>query len=160
MIDNFEFTHSGESFIAEIHADDDSGFPWENSDGHGPVSEWTTRAKRAGEWVLDTEGRFKRFYDFAAACRIARRDGWNAAPYVVAGETARQKVERAAKADFDYLRGWCSGDWYYVGVVVRRADSCACCGASESLWGIESGDEWVKEAARELAGQLPARLAA
>jgi hypothetical protein len=160
MLDSFDFDHDGESFIAEIHADDDTGAPWDECDGHGPVSDWTTRDKRAGEWVIATDGPFKRFYDFAAACRIARRDGWNAKPYDVPGETARQQAARAAKADFDYLRAWCSGEWYYVGVVVRRAGSCACCSASESLWGIESGGEWIQETARELAGEMSESLAA
>jgi len=61
---------------AEIHHDSHTGAPWDEHDGHGPVSDWTTRAKRPGELVLHSDGQHKHYYDFAEACRIARRDGW------------------------------------------------------------------------------------
>ena len=85
--------------------------------GHGPVSEWTTRAKQLGERVLVEDRRgAKRYYDFAEAVRIAKRDGWDAPPL---GEgTKGQRAARAAEADFNRLRGWCNGDWEYVGIVV------------------------------------------
>lgn len=65
---------------ATIEHDSDTGAPWSEHDGHGPVSEWTTRAKRPGELVLCTSRGRKRYYDFAEACRIARRDGWGWMP--------------------------------------------------------------------------------
>ncbi len=82
-------THRGRTFRVEAERDDDAGTPWDDSDGHGPVSEWTQRAKLPGEMVL-TEDRFrKRYYDFAKACRMARREGWGFLPEpLVTKETA------------------------------------------------------------------------
>lgn len=57
---------------ASLEHDATAGTPWDNDDGHGPVSEWTTRDKMPGELILCEN----RFYDFAEACRIARRDEW------------------------------------------------------------------------------------
>lgn len=65
---------------ATIEHDSHTGAPWEECDGHGPVSDWTTRAKRPGELVLSTSRGRKRFYDYQATCRIARRDGWGWMP--------------------------------------------------------------------------------
>lgn len=79
-MDDFRFEIDGRRFRATAPRDDHMGAPWEEHDGHGPVSEWTSRDKAPGELVL-AEGRHsKRFYDFAEACRIARRDGWGFLP--------------------------------------------------------------------------------
>jgi hypothetical protein len=157
MLDSFTFTLKGVDYVAEVHHDSDMGAPWEEHDGHGPVSDWTTRAKRPGEIVIseDSRGRSRRYYDFAAAVRIAKADGWNAPPYDVPGETKGRRAVKAVMADYARLRAWCDDEWYWVGVVVRRADSCSCCGASESCWGIESDSpEWIREVAEEMAEQL------
>ena len=69
--------------------DDDNTPPWERSDGHGPVTAWTSRAKEPGELVLSKDRGSYRLYDFAEACKIARRDGWQPAPY-------RLDIERGA----------------------------------------------------------------
>jgi len=76
------FEHAGLTFRAKIERDDDMGAPWDEHDGRGPVSDWTTRDKLPGELVLseDRRGRSKRFYDFAEACRIARKEGWGFLP--------------------------------------------------------------------------------
>ncbi|AOZ05924.1 TPA: hypothetical protein QDB15_000005 [Burkholderia vietnamiensis] len=63
-------------FRLNVETDDDKGAPWDEEDGHGPVSDWTTRDKRPGEWVLSSDHGSKRFYDVAEANRIAKRDGW------------------------------------------------------------------------------------
>lgn len=199
--ETFEFEHNGVAYVATIEHDDIHGAPWEEEDGHGDVSEWTTRDKLPGEMVLSEDGRSKRFYDFAGACRIARRDGWGFLPEPVRVErrdgggwtgaalptyrsgdfsvvsdcpnvaytelhrmhretmTAREYAAGAAMADFERLRAWCRDDWFYIGVVVRRADACTCCGETESLWGVESdAGEYVREVATELAEQLADRL--
>lgn len=75
------FTYEGQSFRVTVEHDADHDAPWDNEDGHGPVSEWTTRDKAPGELVLCEDGRSKRYYDFAEACRIARRDGWGFMPH-------------------------------------------------------------------------------
>ena len=56
--------------------DQDSGPPWEECDGHGPISDWVQRDKHAGERVLWSDGFVRRLYDFAEAMKIAKRDRW------------------------------------------------------------------------------------
>lgn len=82
-----EFEYAGRQFAFRLVPDEDMPPPWENEDGHGPVSEWERRDKMPGEMVLSGDGRgrlgtdcARRFYDFAEACRIARRDGWGFLP--------------------------------------------------------------------------------
>lgn len=129
-----------------MNYDTDESAPWENYDGHGVVSEWTDRAKRSGEWVLLEDRRMKRYYAFAESVKIARRDGWDTMPY---GQgTKGERAHRATMADFEYLRQWCNGDWYYVGVTVelmRNGETVA----EDSCWGIETFKdyhiEWTAE---------------
>jgi hypothetical protein len=66
----------GHRFRVNIERDDDNEPPWENSDGHGVVSEWTTRDKRPGERVLCSDRHSKRYYDVHETMKIAKRDGW------------------------------------------------------------------------------------
>lgn len=141
----------GYSAHITIECDQDAGMPWEREDGHGPVSDWTTRDKRPGEMVLNSDGRSKRYYDFAEAVRIARRDGWDAPPYKTG--TKGDQAHRAAMRDFEYLRQWCANDWYYVGVIVKLSRNGAQVG-DDSLWGIESFGDYWKEVAREMIEEL------
>ena len=189
----FNFTHNGVEYTATVEYDQDFGPPWEESDGHGEVSEWTTRDKMPGEMVLCQDHQSHRFYDFAGACQIARRDGWGFLPdklkteklrngywrasclnFVACSRDINQAIRKvyadhratlspkayaagAAMRDYEYLRRWCNDDWYYVGVIVQRADSCSHCGDSASLWGIEiesDCDDYIREVATELAMEL------
>lgn len=156
----------GFTLRARIEHDSDTGAPWEEHDGHGPVSGWECRDKRPGELILSGPsygmGRMtgRRFYDFAEACRIARRDGWNAKPYGVQGETPRQRAARAALADFEHLRGWCNDQWNWCGVVVTAERAGVELGTA-SLWGIESdAGAYLVEVANELAAEAVAEAAA
>lgn len=154
--DTFEF--KGRTFKFETRHDEGHEAPWDWADGHGPVSEWTARDKRPGERLLHSDRRSHRYYDFQEAVKIARRDGWDAAPL---GEgTAGQRAARAAEADFEYLRRWCNDQWSYVGVVVTLLDSDdEETDETESLWGIESdAREYLEETARELADEICARV--
>jgi hypothetical protein len=90
----------GFTFTAEIVPDSDHGTPWDNEDGHGPVTGWERRSKAPGELVLIEDHKAKQFYDFAEAVRIARRDGWGPAPYQI-------HVERGANG---LMR--CNAQWY------------------------------------------------
>lgn len=102
----------------------------------------------------------RRFYDFAEACRIALRDGWNAAPYDVQGETPRQRAAKAARADFERLRAWCNDDWQWCGVIVTASREGIDLGRA-SLWGIESdAGAYLVEVANELAGEAIAEATA
>lgn len=150
----------GFTLRARIEHDEHTGAPWEEHDGHGPVSDWTRRDKLPGELILCDDGRQKRFYDFAEACRIALRDGWNAAPYDVPEETPRQRAAKAARADYDRLRGWCEDQWNWCGVVVTASRAGVELGTA-SLWGIESdAGSYLVETANELAVEALAEAAA
>jgi len=132
-----ERTIDGFKVTARIEYDHDMGEPWKEHDGHGVVSEWTTRAKRPGERVLNQDRGSYRYYDFAATVRLARRDDWDAPPYGTG--TAKQRAERAAEADYRRMKAWCDNEWHWCGVVlsVSRAGICLDDHAA-SLWGIES----------------------
>lgn len=212
MFDGQKFTHAGHNFRVSMATDCDTGAPWIEHDGHGIVSDWTSRDKKPGELVLACDGRgrarngVRRFYDFAETVKIARRDGWGIAPYkldierganglmranaqwfegrqLVAIQTdwsddindatrqayamhratfpsARTYAAAAAMADFERLRAWCADEWYWVGVTVELLDDFGdAMGETESLWGIESdADEHIGEVARELAGEIIARM--
>lgn len=55
----------GFTIRARLEHDDDMEPPWQRCDGHGQVSDWTTRDKHPGEVVLIEDGQSKRYYDFA-----------------------------------------------------------------------------------------------
>jgi len=157
--DKETFVHDGHRFEMRIEHDEGMGAPWEEHDGHGPVrcvfSPYASPNKRPGERLLHRDSADYWLYDWQAACRLARRDGWNAHPF-----DAPNRVERAVQADFDRLRGWLRGDWYRIGVCVREvADDHRARDDSSwyehALWGIESDSpDYHKEVAHELAEDI------
>lgn len=152
LYDHDTFTHGGLTFQVTFPPDDSGDCPWEQSEGHGPVSDWTTRQKRPGELILSSHGNSQRFYDFAAAVKQAKAEGWNAKPYDIPGETKGQRAVKSVKADYKFLRDWCLDRWEYVGVEVVRLGGDE---SSASLWGIEScADDYLEEVAHELAAEI------
>jgi hypothetical protein len=156
---------NGRTYLVEYHADDDSGPPWEDCDGHGEVTDYTHRDKHPGERVLYADRSWRRFYDVAATMRIARRDGWGLSADELVEltrclgrtPTRRQIVARAVELDFDHLRGWCNNDWHYIGVTVTERES----GIQRSLWGVEDNDkDYVDDVEHELAHEIEYELAA
>jgi hypothetical protein len=147
-----EFTHNGCRYHLTLERDDDATPPWERDDGHGPVSAWRPlSSKRAGERVLHADRKSARFYDFAEAVAIARRDGWDAPPY--GQSTPGQRAARAAEADFERLRAWCNDKWEYVGVCVRLVGAAGS-QYDHAFWGVESDcEDYIAEVARELDGE-------
>lgn len=159
------YENYGLLFRVTIEHDEDAGAPWENSDGHGPVSDWVTRDKRPGELVLNSDRGSRRFYDYAAAVALAKRDGWDAAPYGEPGETKGQRAARAALSDFEYLRAWCADDWRYVVVGLQVIDETGRAlthshGATCAyLGGVEDRDgDYIREVVRNLAEEIAADL--
>jgi hypothetical protein len=73
-------TIDGREYEVTIKSDYDHDAPWIEECGHGPVTDWTRRRKGPSELVLCENRGEKRFYNFAEACRIARRDGWGWIP--------------------------------------------------------------------------------
>lgn len=155
-MENITLEHGGKTFTFSVKfEEDDNREPWKEGDGHGPVSDWTQRDKLPGELVLNTDHGSKRFYDYTEACKIALRDGWNAAPYPTTPETKRQQAARAAMADYEYLREWCADQWRYVGVIVTLLDDDGEeTNVCESLWGVEDRNNYHHTTAKELAEGL------
>ena len=142
------------TFSVEIEDDSDNGPPWEKGDGHGPVSDWRRQnymghyPKRPGEIKLCSDRHSARFYDFAAAMKTAKKEQWGSEGDEVLSRG--EKARKAVMADFDRLRQWCEGQWYYIGGIVTREDT----GEKQSLWGIESDGDYWRECAEELAREL------
>lgn len=141
----------GFTLEARIEYDDDCDAPWDRECGHGPVSDWTRRDKYAGERVLCQDRSSYRYYDFAEAVKIAKRDGWDAPPYKTG--TKGEQAARAAEADFQRLRAWCDDQWHYVGVIMSVSrNSVMLDEHAASVWGIEDdAGDYLDEVAEDLA---------
>lgn len=167
-----KITHAGLSFNVYHEPDFDADTPWERGDGYGVVSEMVTRSKRAGELILEEryarQSSTRRYYDFAASMKIAKRDGWGVSPEVHAAmtkakgraPTGNEITAKAVMVDFERLRQWCNDDWCYVGVVVELLDiDGGRTDLTESLWGVESfGTEYLKDTAIELADSIASQI--
>lgn len=165
------FERHGLRFSVGLAYDDSMGPPWEEHDGHGVVSEWTTRQKLPGERVLaeSRSGNSRRYYDVKASMAVAKRDGWGIDPERRANLEAakggalspREVAAAAIEADFDRLRGWCDDRWHWCVVVVTLLDT-----DGEPTWeraylgGVESdADElYVRDLAFELADEIASRI--
>lgn len=145
---------NGKMYRVDFHPDEGHYTPWDDEDGHGPVSEWETRNKAPGERVLCEDRRAKRFYGVQGAMQKALAEGWDAPPY--GAGTKRQQAARAVEADFKRLRAWCNDEWQYIGIAVteRRtdADGYEYDGPRASLWGIESDSDadYIEQIINEL----------
>jgi hypothetical protein len=154
------FTHKGYAFRVRFERDEHMGEPWKEHDGHGPVSEWTTRDKRPGERLLHEDHGSKRYYDAQAALRLAKKDGWGCGDETHTHRTAGEKAACAVERDFDYLRRWCKDEWEWTGVIVEQVDEDGDpTGEKDSLWGID-GDHggYLTTVAYELADEIVNQL--
>lgn len=162
---------NGRRFSVRVEYDDSGDAPWDRADGHGPVSDWRRASytgrpdKRPGEMVLNRDRGSARLYDFAEATRIAKRDGWGIGAEAEAelaqrlgrAPTRREIVREAVMRDYEYLRAWCNDEWWYVGVIVAELDSEGEeTGKDDSLWGVESGGDYWREVALEMAEGIEA----
>jgi hypothetical protein len=172
VYDGDTFTHRGYSFKVTHARDEFMGEPWKEHDGHGEVSEWTSRDKAPGERVLiEDRGRSRRYYDVAGAVRTARRDQWGAVCCASCGQEAGgigtpaygtvhaiepadhpfvreprgATAARAVEADFKYLRGWCLDEWSWTCVdVVLLDERGRATDERESLGGIDGDHDGGK----------------
>lgn len=121
---------NGWKLVFKIEYDSDYGPPWKEHDGHGEV-EWVHRhlEEWEREWVLVWDGYSKLLYDRKASLEIAKRDGWGLGT-----------PEEAVQADFDYLYGYCTEDWWYVGLIVELRDENDELVAEDACWGYETSD--------------------
>lgn len=153
--DTYEL-ENGLTLIVKTEHDPDASAPWEECDGHGPVTEWTRREKKPGEFLLCSDRSAKRFYDFAQAVETAKSEGWSCSE-VLPTDTKGQKAHKAVMADYEYLRAWCENRWEYLIVTVSIIDQEGEEIASDSLGWVESyRDHWL-EIAQSMADDLIAR---
>jgi hypothetical protein len=146
-------TIKGFKVAARLEHDPDAGEPWKNCDVYGPVTDWTHCAKAPGQRILVTDRDARRYYEWAEAIKIAKRDKWDAPPY---GEgTAGEIAARAVEADFKRLQAWCNGEWYYVSVVLSVSrNGIMLDDNAASLCGIESDSgDYLTEVANELVDE-------
>lgn len=130
-------TVQGRDFAVMVEPDEGGmGAPWEECDGHGIVSEWTSRDKRAGERVLSRDRSSYLYYDVAATMRKARAEGWGSN---LTG-SVRERAAKAVEADFGYCQRWVNGDWYWAAIIVAplTADGTPDPDNYDVLGGVES----------------------
>ena len=116
--------------------DDDHGPPWEDCDGHGVITGWVPRMDHMEGWYLNRCGSSYRYYDYKATLPKAIKEQWDAPPYRTG--TKLEQAMRAMRADYEYLRGWCHDEWWYVGLIVTLRDENGRELDEESCWGYES----------------------
>ena len=150
----------GNKFKIELAYDYIVDKPWEWCDGHGEVSEWTTRDKKPGEVVLCIDGISRLYYDMQGAVKLARRE-WVSKD---SENTLGQNAVKAAQADFENLRAWCDGKWWYAILRVVMLDDAGeeLDGYDEYLDSVEDGygkkfAVGVMECAQELAEDIETR---
>lgn len=155
-LDTIETDYKGYTIRVKVYHDDDMGEPWKEHDGHGIVSDWTTRDKAPGELVLNSDGRSKRYYDFAATMKKARSEGWGLtdkdkaalAKKLKRPATAKEVPAEAVQRDYEHLRGWCNDEWHWEGYVteIDRPDGTRLEVDHDSCWGFDDSDYMVSEA--------------
>lgn len=169
-----DFEQSGFRFRLDVAPDYGIDPPWEHEDGHGPVrrvyaesyySRGAPRDKRPGERVLWADRHEFLLYDWQEAMKTARRDRWGLADEdraklaarlgrePTAGEVCAESVAR----DFEYLRRWCDGGWWWtcLRVTLLDVEGEPVDDFTEYLGGVESDSEdYAKECARDMAAQI------
>ena len=130
---------------------DDDITPWEYCDNEADlVSDWTQRDKKPGEMILNTDGKFKRFFDYQAACKYALKYQWGSRD-ALPGDTKKQIASKAALNLFNYWRSWCDDEWSYryIEITLINPDTNQETDLIESRGGIEDlnnyDQDWIKE---------------
>ena len=153
-LDTKTIKKDGYTIRISIHHDDNMGAPWEEHDGHGIASDWTSRDKRAGEIILCQDGSSKRYYDFADTMKIAKRDGWGLCPEKIAKikkqtgkkPTKGELVHAAVMADFEYLRAWCNDEWHWLGYTTEIETPDGETIDGDSCWGYDDERYMLEQA--------------
>lgn len=168
-INSHTFEYKGHTITIDIHYDEYNGAPWEEHDGHGSVSEWRRHDagmersdKAPGELVLVQDGRSARFYDFAGAMQIAKRDGWGIdekrkaelARKLGRPPTAGEIRHAAVMQDFEYLRGWANNEWHWLGYTSTITSPDGEIIDSDSCWGYDDHEYMITEASGNLRAEV------
>ncbi len=142
----------GYSAEIKIERDEDMGPPWEEHDGHGPVSDWVSRDKHAGEWLLCSDRSSRRYYDAAGANAQAKAEGWGIGPEELAKLAAKLKrtptkgeIRAAAVvSDFERMQGWCDDSWCWMYYCVTVYDKAGREISSDSCGGYDGDGEYFR----------------
>lgn len=166
-MNNIEIVKDGVTYTFRVRAEEDTdcGPPWKECDGHGPVSEWTTRKKRPGERILNKDGTSRRYYDVEGATKQAWKEGWGIgierlaelAKELGRAPTCGEIVAKAVELNFDYLHGWCNNEWHYQCLEIRLLDEEGEeTDVVQYLGMVEDSDDgkYMEEQAREMAEEL------
>ena len=125
--------------------------PWQYCDNEADlVSDWTRRDKKPGEFVLNNDRIFKRFFDYQAACKYALKNQWGSRD-ALPGDTKKQIASKAALNLFNYWRSWCDDEWTYRYVEItlinpdtnQETDFIESCGGIEDLNNYDQ--DWINE---------------
>lgn len=150
------FTRNGREYSYKFETEDYQINPWEEFDGHGVVSGWETRDKLPCEIVLHSDGRHKLFYDFQATMKKAKSEGWGIsddemtklAKKLGRNPTKGEILEKSVINDYEYLRKYCAGIWYFGYLTVTDDET----GESATIGMVDSDS--VDFFAAELADEL------
>jgi hypothetical protein len=142
-----------------LEQDDAQGKPWKEECGHGDVSEWVRRDKKPGERLLYSDRGGKLFYDFAGAIETAKREQWGCDLVKLEKKLGRKPTKgeiavQAVESDFELLRRWCEGDWFYGVLCVRLVAEDGDIIETEYLGGVSSEGEHWKECAADMINTL------
>lgn len=142
--------------------DSDMGPPWEEHEGHGPVSKWTQRDKRPGERVLCQERNNYRFYDFQGAIAQAKSEGWGIGPdeeSALEKELGRkpsktETIVAAVEHDFKRLKAWCNDEWFWTGYKTEITAPDGTTTEGDSCWGFDDEAYMIKDALAIAGGTI------
>jgi len=168
LTDGDTFEHRGYSFRVRFQHDDDMREPWKEHDGHGIVSEWTSRDKAPYERILVSDRSSCRYYDVQASTKLARKDGWGCSHSTHDGKTftsghntKRAAIACAVNEDFENLRAWCNDEWEWTIVSVTLLDENGrATSERECIGGIDSYRDgcYCTDTAYELANVILSRV--
>jgi hypothetical protein len=142
---------NGMSYHIEV-AYDEANYnpPWEDFDCHGFVTDWVDYGNDGDNWLLNSDRGLHRYYDWKPSLKKALAENWG-----VRGVNPHERAMDAIKADYDYLRRWCSNDWWYVNLTVTLFDEHENEIGFESCCGFESDCEaYLCEIARGCVASL------
>ena len=145
-------------FTYTVERDDAMRAPWVEHDGHGDVRESMHGDKRPGEVLLHHNGRRHYwFYDWQAAMKTAKKEGWGIALDDIdplfnrlgRPATAGEIRAEAVRKDFEHLRGWLRDEWSWAYYVIHDEEG----NVVDALGGIEGFDE-AEKMAKECIAEL------
>lgn len=160
------FVIDGVVFRWAYEQDGGMRYPWVEHDGHGVIRTSSARhsqdaEKKPSEKIIFSGYGVHYLYDIAATTSLAKKDGWGLALEEIAklgqrlgkAPTPKQITAAAVQSDIDFCTKYLNGDvqWFDVSCWVDGEKD-----DKEYLGGIlcEAGDDYLEEAARDLAGEL------